>query len=163
VGSLAWAKDGRSLLVTANDTLDNPLFRVDVASGKVTRLTQAGSAGSVVPLPDGGAVLAINSIQAPDDLYRLSKAGKLTPRTRVNDDKLAGIDKVTVKRFSFAGANGDTVWGQIVKPAGNTARLPVAFLVHGGPQGSFGDAWSYRWNPKLFTTPGYAAVTIDFH
>jgi dipeptidyl aminopeptidase/acylaminoacyl peptidase len=163
VGSLAWAKDGKSLIVTAGDVLDDPAFRVDVATGKVTRLTQAGTAGNIMPLADGGAILTINSLQAPDDLYRMSKAGKLTQLTRVNAGKLAQIDPVSIERFSFAGAGGDTVWGQIVKPQGAVGKLPVALLVHGGPQGSFGNGWSYRWNPRLFSAPGYAAVTIDFH
>ena len=163
VASLAWARDGRSLLVTAQDTLDEPAFRVEIASGKVTRLTKDGTAGNVLPLPDGGAILTLNTIQAPDDLYRLTKAGKISRLTSINADKLADVDPVSIERFSFAGAQGDTVWGQIVKPVGAKGKLPVAFLVHGGPQGSFGNGWSYRWNPKLFAAPGYAAVSVDFH
>ena len=163
VGSIAWAADGRSLLVTAGEVLDHPVFRVDVASGRVTRLTQGGNAGSVIPLPDGGALYTLNSLQAPDDLYRLDRRGRTTQLTRVNADRMAELDPVTVQRFSFPGANGDTVWGQIVKPADASERLPVAFLIHGGPQGSFGNSWSYRWNPWLFAAPGYAAVTVDFH
>ncbi|HKR23780.1 MAG TPA: prolyl oligopeptidase family serine peptidase, partial [Allosphingosinicella sp.] len=62
-----------------------------------------------------------------------------------------------------AGANGDTVWGQIVRPEGASGRLPTLLLIHGGPQSSFGNGWSYRWNPWAFAAPGYAAVTIDFH
>jgi dipeptidyl aminopeptidase/acylaminoacyl peptidase len=50
-----------------------------------------------------------------------------------------------------------------LKPAKVTGKLPIAFLVHGGPQGSFNNSWSYRWNPRLFTAPGYAAVSVDFH
>jgi dipeptidyl aminopeptidase/acylaminoacyl peptidase len=70
---------------------------------------------------------------------------------------------VSVERFSFAGAGGDKVWGQIVKPRNAGERLPVAFIIHGGPQGSFGNSWSYRWNPRLFAAPGYASVSVDFH
>ena len=42
-------------------------------------------------------------------------------------------------------------------------KYPVAFLIHGGPQGSFGDGWSYRWNPSSYAGAGYAVVMIDFH
>lgn len=163
VGSIAWAKDGESLLVTAQDVLDHPLFRVNASNGKVTRLTGQGNVGNVVPLGKGSALYTLNNIQAPDDIYRLGSKGKSQRLTSVNADKLADIDPVSVERFSFAGAGGDKVWGQIVKPTGATGKLPVALLVHGGPQGSFGDSWSYRWNPRLFAAPGYAAVTIDFH
>jgi dipeptidyl aminopeptidase/acylaminoacyl peptidase len=55
------------------------------------------------------------------------------------------------------------VWGIKVKPARATGKLPVAFIVHGGPQGSFGNTWSYRWNSRLFAAPGYGVVSVDFH
>jgi dipeptidyl aminopeptidase/acylaminoacyl peptidase len=163
VGSIAWAADGRSLLVTANDVLDNPVFRIDAMSGKVMRLTEKGHAGSVVPLPQGGFVYALDSIQSPADFWKMPVKGKPVRLTNVNAQKLAGVDDVSVERYSFKGANGDTVWGQIVKPKGVSGKLPVAFLVHGGPQGSFSDSWSYRWNPKAFAAHGYAAVIVDFH
>ncbi|TMJ18952.1 MAG: S9 family peptidase [Alphaproteobacteria bacterium] len=163
VGSIAWAPDGRSLLVTAGDTLDTPVFRVDAGSGRVTRLTQAGTAGNVVPLPDGSILYTLNSLTAPDDLWRLSRRGGPARLTAVNADKLDGLDPVSVRRFHFAGAHGDTVWGQIVEPVGGTERLPTLLLIHGGPQGSFGNGWSYRWNPWVFAAPGYGAVTVDFH
>jgi len=53
----------------------------------------------------------------------------------------------------------------VVKPANfdPAKRYPVAFLIHGGPQGSFGNSWSYRWNPQTYTNAGYAVVMIDFH
>jgi dipeptidyl aminopeptidase/acylaminoacyl peptidase len=163
VGSIAWAMDGRSLLVTAGDTLDTPVFRVDVATGRVARLTQGGTAGNVLATRDGSILYTLNSLQAPDDLYRLDRRGRAAQLTRVNSDKLAELDPVTVERFHFPGAHGDTVWGQIVKPANASGPLPVAFLIHGGPQSSFGNGWSYRWNPWVFAAPGYGAVTVDFH
>jgi len=163
VGSIAWAPDGRSLFVTAGERLDDPLFRVDVATGRATRLTQGGTVGNVHALRDGSVLYTLNSLQAPDDLYRIDRRGRSRRLTSVNADRLAGLDPVSVERFSFTGAHGDTVWGQIVKPANANGQLPVAFLIHGGPQGSFGNGWSYRWNPWVFSAPGYAAVTVDFH
>jgi dipeptidyl aminopeptidase/acylaminoacyl peptidase len=163
IGSIEWARDGKSLLVTAEDRLEQPVFRVDVSTGAVTRLTKEGHFGNVRALPDGSAIATMNSIVAPDDLYRLDRRGKAVRLTSVNRDLLAELDPVTVDRFSFAGANGDKVWGLKVKPAQAAGKLPIALLVHGGPQGSFSNSWSYRWNPRLFSSPGYAAVSIDFH
>jgi dipeptidyl aminopeptidase/acylaminoacyl peptidase len=163
VGSIAWAKDGRSLLVTAEDTLEQPVWRVDAASGKVTRLTPDGHFDNVRVLPGGGAIATMNNIMAPDDLYRLDGRGKVAKLTDVNRDILSQLDPVAFKKFSFTGANNDRVWGWELKPTNITTRLPIAFLVHGGPQGSFSNSWSYRWNPRLFTAPGYAAVSVDFH
>ena len=162
VGSIEWAKDGRSILVTAADTLEVPVFRVDVASGTVTRLTGDGAYGNVHALRGGGAIVTMNSMRAPDDLYRID-GSRVTQLTNLNGALLAQLDPVTFTKFSFTGANNDTVWGWTLKPANVTAKLPISFLVHGGPQGSFNDSWSYRWNPRLFSAPGYAAVSVDFH
>jgi len=107
-------------------------------------------------------VFAMNSLTAPDDFYKL--AGKKPVQlTAVNKDKLAGIDMPAVTRFNFAGANGDTVWGYAVKPHGSTGKVPIAFMVHGGPQGSSNNSWSYRWNPAVFAGAGYGLVAVDFH
>ena len=162
-GSIAWSKDGTSIIVDAQDTLETPLFRIDVATGRVTRLTQDGSAHGAVPLADGSILFQMNSIKAPDDLYRLDRRGKTARLTDVNRDLLAELDPVSFEKFSFTGANNDRVWGFKLKPQGATGKLPIAFVVHGGPQGSFNNAWSYRWNSRLLSAPGYAVVSVDFH
>jgi len=163
VASIAWAPDGKSLYVTADDTLEAPIFRVDARSGKVTRLTDEGHTGNVRALRNGSLLYTSNSIMTPDRLYLLRKSGKPVQLTHFNHEILSQLDPVKVEKFSFAGANGDRVWGIKVKPANATGKLPIAFVVHGGPQGSFGNGWSYRWNPRLFAAPGYAVVSVDFH
>ena len=158
VGSIEWAKDGKSLLVTAEDTLEQPIFRIDAATGAVTRLTRDGHYANVRALPGGAIAATMNSIAAPDDLYGLDSDGRATQLTNVNGKLLAELDPIAFRKFSFKGANNDTVWGWSLKPANAAGPLPIAFLVHGGPQGSFPNAWSYRWNPRVFISPGYAAV-----
>jgi dipeptidyl aminopeptidase/acylaminoacyl peptidase len=162
VGSIEWARDGKSLLVTADDTLEHPVFRVDTATGRVTRLTADGHYDNVRALPGGGAIATMNSVMAPDDLYQLDARGRAAKLTDVNRELLAQLDPMTFHKFSFKGANNDTVWGWTLKPVVNRT-LPIVFLVHGGPQGSFSNSWSYRWNPRLFSSPGYASVSVDFH
>ena len=162
VGSLEWAADSKSLLVTAQDVLETPLFRVDL-KGKVTRLTARGNIAEAVPLKNGGVVYAINSITGPSDLVHMNAKGTTTRLTNVNADTFATLDPVNYQMFNFAGANGDQVYGQIVKPQGAAGKLPVLLLVHGGPQGTFNNSWSYRWNPAVMAAQGYAVVSIDFH
>jgi len=162
VGSLTWAADSKSLLVTAQDTLETPMFRVDL-KGKVTRLTERGHIGAVVPLKNGGIVYSIDSFAGPADLVLMDAKGKTTRLTNVNADALATLDPVNYQKFDFAGANGEQVFGQVVKPQGATGKLPVLLLVHGGPQGTFNNSWSYRWNPAVMASQGYAVVSIDFH
>jgi dipeptidyl aminopeptidase/acylaminoacyl peptidase len=162
IGSLAWAADSKSMLVTAGDTLETPLFRVDL-KGKVTRLTDRGHIAEAVPLANGGIVYAIDSVAGPADLVLMDAKGKTTRLTNVNAEALAALDPVNYQKFDFAGANGEQVFGQVIKPQSATGKLPVLLLVHGGPQGSFGNSWSYRWNPAVMASQGYAVVTIDFH
>jgi len=162
VGSIAWAPDSRSLLVTAEDTQENPLWRIDAKTGQVTRLTKEGNVSSVTVLPQG-VVVSMNSLTAPDDYYRIAGAGTPQRLTSVNAAKLAGIDMPTVTRFNFKGANNDTVWGYAVKPYGSTGKVPIAYMVHGGPQGSSNNSWSTRWNPAVFAGAGYGLVAVDFH
>jgi dipeptidyl aminopeptidase/acylaminoacyl peptidase len=59
----------------------------------------------------------------------------------------------------------DTVYGYVVTPADfdPAKKYPVAFLIHGGPQGSFNNHFHYRWNPQAYAGRGYAVVTVDFH
>ncbi|HEX8484238.1 S9 family peptidase [Sphingomonas sp.] len=161
VGSIAWAPDSKSLYVTAEDTQENPLWRVDAATGQVARLTAAGNV-SAVAVTATGVVVAMNSLTAPDDFYRIAPVAPVR-LTSVNAAKLRGIDMPQVSRFSFKGANADTVWGYAVKPYGATGKVPVAFMVHGGPQGSSNNSWSYRWNPAVFAGAGYGLVAVDFH
>jgi dipeptidyl aminopeptidase/acylaminoacyl peptidase len=162
VDSIEWARDGHSLLVTAGDTLEEPVFRVDAASGKLTRLTADGHFGNIRALPGGAALVTMNSIAAPDDLYRID-GSRVTKLTNLNGDLLSQLDPIAFQKLSFTGANNDRVWGWELKPANAAGKLPIAFLVHGGPQGSFSNSWSYRWNPRVFISPGYAAVSVDFH
>lgn len=163
VGSIVWTPDNQKLIVTAQDVLDHPAYEVDIETGAVTRLTAGGNVGTTIPLKDGSLIYTMNSLQAPTDLYRRAADGAVTQLIKINGAELAAIDEVSIERFAFEGAEGAQVWGQIIKPADATGELPMAFLVHGGPQGSFGNSWSSRWNPKVMAAQGYAVVTIDFH
>jgi len=82
----------------------------------------------------------------------------------------AAVSGYLPESFWFTGAHGDKVEGFLVKPPNFDAskKYPVKFLIHGGPQGAWGDDWSYRWNPELFAAPtssgpGYVVIMINFH
>jgi dipeptidyl aminopeptidase/acylaminoacyl peptidase len=169
VSSIAWTPDSKALIVTAEDVLDTPAFRVDAASGKVTRMKLApkglteGHIASVIPLRNGSLVFVRDADTNPAEVYIAAKGKPGTQLSRANDAAFAGLMGHKSQRFSFAGAGGDTVWGVIHTPANASGKLPVLFFVHGGPQGSFNDAWSFRWNPRIFASQGYAVVSVDFH
>jgi dipeptidyl aminopeptidase/acylaminoacyl peptidase len=95
---------------------------------------------------------------------------KASPLTHLNDAVLSQVAMSPLESFWFAGAHGDKVEGFLVKPPNFDAskKYPVKFLLHGGPEGAWGDDWSYRWNPELFAAPtssgpGYVVIMINFH
>ena len=88
-----------------------------------------------------------------------------TQLTHLNDAALSEVSMSRLESFWFEGAKGDKVEGFLVKPPNfdATKKYPVKFLIHGGPQGAWGDDWSYRWNPELFAANGYVVIMINFH
>ena len=164
-GSLAWSADGRTLYATADDLGQTPLFAIDAKTGAVKKLT---GPGSVIGF-DAGAkavVYAADTLGSPAQLYRIGPSGgEARALTRHNEALLAQRALGEFEQFSFAGWNGDTVHGYVMKPANfaKGRKYPVAFLVHGGPQGSMGNHWHYRWNPQTYAGAGYAVVFVDFH
>ncbi len=167
VGSIAWTPDSRWLVITAQDVLDTPAFRVDPRSGKVEKLDlMAGNEahiGNVTPLHGERLLFTRDSIGAPAELYLSQEWEQAAPLTQIATERMGKLAPVVVERFSFAGANGDTVWGQITKLDGQKGPMPAILYVHGGPQGSFNDAWSSRWNPRVLASQGYAVISVDFH
>ena len=87
------------------------------------------------------------------------------PLTNVNDSVLSQVDMQPMESFWFNGAADEKVEGFLLRPPNFDAKkkYPVKFLIHGGPQGAWGDDWSYRWNPELFAANGYVVIMINFH
>lgn len=163
--TLLWSKDGKRLFVTAEETGQSKLFALDVASGQPTALTGPGHVTQAA-LAGNDIVFQRDALDSPAQLWRLSATGGMPVQlTHVDADRLAGVEMAPSEQFSFAGWNRETVHGYVVKPDGYQAghKYPVVFLIHGGPQGSFGNDWSYRWNPQFYSGLGYASVMVDFH
>lgn len=165
-GHLAVARDGRTLLATADDIGQEPLFAINPATGAVRKLVATGQVTEFAPAKDS-VVYALASLAAPADLFTTSLAGKTAARrlTAVNADVLDHRALSAFEQFTFKGADDATVYGHVVKPHGFKPgeRYPVAFVVHGGPQAGFGNLWTYRWNAQTFAGRGYGVVTIEFH
>jgi dipeptidyl aminopeptidase/acylaminoacyl peptidase len=88
-----------------------------------------------------------------------------TPIESINREVFLQAERQSLESFWFLGAHNDKVEGFLVKPPNFDAskKYPVKFLIHGGPQGAWGDDWSYRWNPELFAANGYVVIMINFH
>lgn len=166
-GSLTWSADGKHLIATAQKVLDTPAFRIDIATGAVTELNlMAGNEahiGNLAALPGGRLLFTRDSLGNPAELFLSDGGAQARPLTDVATTLMGKRANIVTRRFSFAGANGDTVWGQITRLADQTGPIPAILYIHGGPQGSFNDSWSTRWNPRVTASQGYAVISVDFH
>ncbi|MES2835065.1 MAG: S9 family peptidase [Pseudomonadota bacterium] len=163
--SLAWAPDGNTVYVTAGDVGQTRVFGIDTRNGVVIPMTGEGHVSAVQTTPSG-IVFAQDSLKTPSDLWFKTYRGREMPRRLTNvNPQFADMTFGEAEQFSFEGWNNETVHGYVIKPANYVEgeKYPVAFLIHGGPQGSFGNGWSYRWNPETYAGAGYAVVMIDFH
>lgn len=163
---IAWSADGKALWASADHLGQKSVFSVDPATGKAKLIVLEGANGHPQPLGKDRLLFDRHSLLGPTELYALTLAtGAVEKLTTVNDAKVAAARFGKPEQFTFTGAKGDTVYAYLVHPVDfdPAKKYPVAFLVHGGPQGSFGNDFHYRWNPQAYAGAGYAAVMIDFH
>ena len=159
------SRDGRTLYTLTHDLGENALYAIDVASGTATKVAGGGNV-SAFSVGDDEVVFVRDDLRGPAQLYRAAPTGgAATKLTDFNAAKLAGVEMGAFEQFRFAGWNGETVYAHVVKPAGfeSGKKYPVAFVIHGGPQGSMGNAFHYRWNPQTYAGQGFAVVFVDFH
>jgi dipeptidyl aminopeptidase/acylaminoacyl peptidase len=177
VGSFAWAPDSSRIYFTAEDQGEAPLYAVAVdaaagGAGKDSDIQELlrGTFDDLAVVPGGSALIAMQmSVTSPAEVVRISLNRGPRPErqelSRLNRGVLSGIHMSALEPFWFTGANGERIHGFLLKPPtfDPDRKYPVKFLIHGGPEGSWGDAWSYRWNPNLFAADGYVVVMINFH
>jgi dipeptidyl aminopeptidase/acylaminoacyl peptidase len=163
--SIAFSHDGASLYMNASDQGNKTLWRINIANGQPRKLVALGNVSGF----DAGSrsvVFAKDDLRTPKEIFALDD-GATEPRqlTHFSTPQLQDVEMGDYEQFSFTGAGGATVYGYVVKPADfkKGKQYPVAFLIHGGPQGSFGNHFHYRWNPQTYAGQGFAAVFIDFH
>jgi len=162
---IAFTRDGGALLMNAQDVGQRSLWRLGLDGTAPEKLV---AEGTVSAFDDAGEhiVFASRNLASPVELQVLDTGtGDSHQITTFGDRTLEGVTMGEFEQFSFEGAGSDTVYGFVVKPAGfeQGASYPVAFIIHGGPQGSSGNDFHYRWNPQTYAGQGFAVVMIDFH
>lgn len=162
--TIAWSRDGKTIYATAYDMGQSKLFAIDVKTGKVTALTGEGHVTALDVGPNG-VVYASDSLISPSELFVLASKGPAAKVASVSSETLKNVAMGQPEQFAFKGWNDEEVHAYVVKPSNfdPTRKYPVAFIVHGGPQSSFANSWSYRWNPQIYANAGYAVVMVDFH
>ncbi len=160
VDSITWAPDSSRLFFTAEDRGRAPIFTIP-ASGGAIRVAIGGDAslGDVQLTRDGKTmVYSGQSGSSPAEIFRAASSGGASTRlTHLNDSILAEYRTTPLEEIWYDGAEGAKVQGLIVKPPEFDPRkkYPLLVLIHGGPQSSWRESWTYRWNAQVFAGAGY--------
>ncbi|MCG8606087.1 S9 family peptidase [bacterium] len=165
VGSIVWSTDSRTIFTTASNLGQTSLFAVSVTTSDVETIVRDGRVSSPSMAGDR-MVYGRSSLQSPVELFSVSPdGGDVRTITRINEKKINAAQIGDYEQFTFKGWKNETVYCYVVKPVDFDAnkKYPVAFLIHGGPQGSFGNNFHYRWNPQAYAGAGYGVAMVDFH
>jgi dipeptidyl aminopeptidase/acylaminoacyl peptidase len=173
VGSFTWLYFGRwpAVFFAAEDHGEAPIYGIAPDNPKVSEVIRLHADDLVFCWNRNEVFFSRASIRAPTEIwrYKLAEGGVAATTaavTHMNDALLSKIDMQPLESFTFKGANNDDVQGFIIKPPGfdPNNKYPLKFLIHGGPQGAWGNEWTYRWNAELFAATGnYVVVMINFH
>lgn len=161
-GSPLFGADAGTIFFLADEHGHAPVFRLDVASGEIVRLTAAGHHTALQVAPDG------------ETLYALRDAWDSPPRPVRIDARATDADAVylpapgavtvpgTLERLHAVADDGTEIGAWLVLPEGASPDRPAPLLlfIHGGPVSSW-NAWTWRWNPWLMAARGYAVVLPD--
>jgi dipeptidyl aminopeptidase/acylaminoacyl peptidase len=175
VGSFTWFSDvsNGGLFFTAEDKGESTIYALFLDRDQPTRGPSLHADDLSWQEKTSTLFFTRMSIAAPNEIWCFGLSGETLggtaePQrvTHMNDALLSQIDMQPLESFTFKGANNDDVQGFMVKPPGfdPNKKYPLKFLIHGGPQGAWGNEWTYRWNAELFAAAGnYVVVMINFH
>jgi dipeptidyl aminopeptidase/acylaminoacyl peptidase len=157
--ALTWSRDGSAVYFVADDHGRAPVFRVDVGSGELTRLTAEGAFSALCPAPDGSVYALRASYTSPAEVVRIDPDGTVTALpTPGLPLELPG----EVAELSATADDGTEVRAWLVLPRGASAERPAPLVlwIHGGPLSSW-NTWHWRWCPHLMAERGYAVLLPD--
>ena len=169
VDEFAWASDSKEIFFASAEKGESPIF-VTGMDGRPGSVANGASFGDLHPLGDGSAVIASRmTVRDPGEVVvvrtnaAVPSGQRSNAMTHLNDAVLAHLDLPRMQSFWFTAKDGTKLQGFIIRPPGFDAgkKYPLKFLIHGGPEGNWGDDWSYRWNAELFAANGYVVVMIN--
>ena len=163
--TLSISADGKTLYTATDQLGQRPLFAIDVRSGKAKTLSGPGSVGAFT-VNKNALIFIRDDLASTGQLFKTAPlGGAITQISEFNRTLLSGVTMGESEQFTFKGWNDELVYAWLVKPVDfdPSKRYPIAFLIHGGPQGSFGNHFHYRWNPQTYAGQGFAAIMVDFH
>jgi dipeptidyl aminopeptidase/acylaminoacyl peptidase len=162
VASPVWTPDSKGLDFTAEEAGNAPIFHVSIHGNDVSQVLPTNSNASLKVSGDG-KTLIFTSVSAirPPEIYGMNADGTgLHQISHANDDLFARLEIPAPEIVWYRGAGGTKIQAWLFKPPKFDAatKYPFVLFVHGGPQGSWGNSWSYRWNPPLWAAQGYVVM-----
>jgi dipeptidyl aminopeptidase/acylaminoacyl peptidase len=164
VTGFAWHPDSARIAMLVEDRGRQTVQLLPVSGGGARVLTPgAAHVDEVMFTADGKTMIyAEQSGSAPLEFYRAGSTERQpTALTRLNDALLAAHQLTPLEEFTVQGAEGAKVHSFLIKPYGfdPKKKYPALILIHGGPQGAWGEAMSYRWNAQVFAAAGFVVAT----
>jgi dipeptidyl aminopeptidase/acylaminoacyl peptidase len=184
IDEFTWGPDSRTIYFAYGDEGDERVGSVQIDGSDFVRYTRRGEYGDLHVTADGKLLVASKmTMRMPGEVYALNVGEKrvapgpgsaastlpafaVAPErqlSHLNDALLDQLDMQPMQAFWFPSIGRVKVQGFIIKPPDfdPAKKYPVKFLIHGGPQGAWGEGWSYRWNAELFAANGYVVVMIN--
>jgi dipeptidyl aminopeptidase/acylaminoacyl peptidase len=162
-GEFVWLADGKTILFTADENGSTPIWETHLDDGRVEKFAEGGTASALSVSRDGNRLAFQQAHMNHPARVAVTGTGRGSERPDrffdPNEKLLSDLDLPRPESVSVP-VEGAKMQMWILKPPGfdETKKWPVAFLVHGGPQGAWEDAWSNRWNPSLWAAQGYVVV-----
>ena len=160
IESVKWSPDSKSMFLIAPLKGAEAIYEVTL-DGKMTLITQSGSASEVDVARDGKTIyFDLSTLTRPSDIYSMRPGSTPKKLTTENDAKLAQVAMGEPASTWWKGADDTPVQGWLIKPPHFDAskKYPAVVLIHGGPQGAWSNGWSYRWNGEMFAARGYVVL-----
>jgi dipeptidyl aminopeptidase/acylaminoacyl peptidase len=169
VDEFAWGPDSQHILFVSGAAGEAPVFVAGLDGGEraFAEPPCCGEFSDLHPVRTGGLLVATKmTIASPGEAVVFATMGMEVgdhPLTHLNESFLSQLDLPKMEPFWFTAKDGAKVQGFLIRPPGfdPNKKYPLKFLIHGGPQGAWGNAWSYRWNAELFAASGYVVVMIN--
>jgi len=183
VDEFVWSEDSKYIHFVSSRQGEAALYSIGISDSDLhdfVKLAGEWNDLRTLPLRGHGNEIIIGSlmrVDRPPEVYSIDSriegpyAGddvlihstEIKNITHLNDALLAQLDLPAMESFWFTAADKTKLEGFIIRPPGFDAakKYPVKFLIHGGPQGAWGDDWSYRWNAELFAANGYVVIMIN--
>ena len=163
---LAWSADSKTIYFTAENETLQPIYAMAPQVGAEPKKAVGDGYNLGFSLSNDGKTMAFErtSLTMPAELFAASSNGSgVRQLTHHNASMLGTLKMSEPETFWFEGAGGTRVQAMLIRPPDfdATKKYPLVVVLHGGPQTMWSNAWGYRWNPEVFSAPGYATLMIN--